>query len=203
MYLPRPLIGYPATPRGSPPGIFAPPLLAFSPEAPGSSFHELKYNIDSSVTRRPITTPLVRRKMGEIEEIRNTGHALIRPIGIGKTELEIDGEKLQQSPRPSESRQTTENTPDQVAPMVLPDHDLDADVLEVDDGVIDDLAFLSGDENEDNDGFMANEVEYQPDHSLDLVVPGVTGAPGAPGVPSSRQLSRVLVDDPEVLMEMD
>ncbi|CAN3376801.1 hypothetical protein DIURU_001581 [Diutina rugosa] len=208
MYTPHIHLAYENKPCENQRAFYAPPLSAFSPDAPGGSERELEYTIEVSTNRRSrysLITPLVHRKMDELKSIGSTGYTTIRPVGIGRTLGEIEADRTKEmsslNSAPSSAEATAENTHEGITIATsFPEADLDADVVDMDDGAIaEDSAFLSDEENDD-DGFMADEVEYQPDHSLELV----SLAPPTTSQTSSRVSSRrPVAEDPEVSMDMD
>lgn len=208
MYTPQIHLAYETKPCENQRAFYAPPLSAFSPDAPGGSERELEYTIEVGTNRRSrysLITPLVHRKMDELKLIGSMGYSTIRPVGIGRTLGEIEADKAKELSQvalaPSSEEATAENTHEGISSSAqLPEADLDADVVDMDDGgVAEDLAFLSDEENDDV-GFMADEVEYQPDHSLELVLlaPPIT-------LQTLLRVSsrRPIPEDPEVLMDMD
>lgn len=91
--------------------LFAPPLVAYSPDYYGANMDYMEYTMQaaashfvaanpdvgvegmlSQVEELLAISPLMQLKIDRIESIRNTGYEVLRPIGIGKTLQELDME---------------------------------------------------------------------------------------------------------------
>lgn len=208
--------------------LFAPPLVAYSPDYCGANLAYVEYTIQAAaahfgsvhsgefMTTGPScdfagTAPLLQQKTDQLRAIRDTGYATIRPIGIGKTQHELDAEagirrQEQGSSQDDEAQGVTVENQDDAGSGILDSAtiygaDLDTQVVDADahESANEDseLYSLSHDgqgsvsppadainmshsllllllhlqhnyrENLVNEGFMADEVEYQADHSLD------------------------------------
>ncbi|CAN3353070.1 hypothetical protein DICA3_A03620 [Diutina catenulata] len=208
MYLPQSFVEYSKRTPESVRGYYAPPLSAFSPETPGGNPHELEYIIEANSQQRlNLTTPLVQKKRDELRNIARMGASTLRPIGIGRTmdEIEAEQKKKQAAAATQNEPEPERGPPPEIAQMQILEVDLDQDVVEMDGGDVDDSMFVSEEENggendEENDGFMAEEVEYQADHSLDYEVSAPTFRRSSDMRLDSR--SGEDVDDAEVSMDM-
>ena len=135
---------------------------------------ELDYTIQSMANALAcvrLTTPLVQRKLDQLLRIRTCGYTSIRPIGVNKTMEEIQmehGKTATANDTEEPSFHAVENTNHS---NLVPEHDLDAQVENID-GMAHDDDVLSSD-----DGFMADDVEYQDDHSLNEAI--LESAPSA------------------------
>ena len=178
--------------------LYAPPLSAYSSDFPGGSLYQLEYTINTTTKSSPLftNTPLTQLKHAQLAKIRNTGYATIRPIGIVQTMEEIELEKVyysldEQTMDPAVV--AIENSSDAIVganastisiqqQIQQPEIDLDAQVFNADEiytGTDDerdsldelDVQHMHGQVGitMDDEGFMAAEVEYQEDHSLDSV----------------------------------
>lgn len=162
--------------------LFAPPMQAYSTDFPGAYVHELEYTIQtmtSTKSKMGLITPLVQRKIDQLESVRNFGYNSIRPVGINKTLEELEFEQMKRnnmSEVDDSSYHTIENTNNSRAE---PEQDLDAQIENFDDGDtsgdvevvnnninISNNVVLNNNDILSDDGFMADDVEYQVDHSL-------------------------------------
>lgn len=144
----------------------------------------------------PLLTPLIQRKLDRLQQIRNIGYTSIIPAGVGKTMEQIDFEEARHfnmSEQQDESFiPTAENgdapdssingAPNQsINEEEEPDIDLDANIPNADDVTNDDdfeddeFGEVQEEQDEidlddhslnEDEGFMAEEVEYQDDHSI-------------------------------------
>lgn len=144
----------------------------------------------------PLLTPLIQRKLDRLQQIRNIGYTNIVPIGVGKTMEKIDMEEARHFNMSDQQEEsfipTAENGdgPDSsingaVNHNVNEDDneeiDLDANIPnadvtnEDDDFEEDDFGEIQEEQEEidldyhslnEDEGFMAEDVEYQDDHSI-------------------------------------
>ncbi|CAI5756023.1 unnamed protein product [Candida verbasci] len=167
--------------------LFAPPLSSYSSNYPGVDILHLDYNNNSTQNSQIFTTsPLVQSNFIQLEQIKNYGYSTIRPIGIGKTMEEIDYLNQQNIDDQTQLSQIThiaaENSTEGIINNVngttisidnqLPQEDLDAQVLNADENSNSNSEDDESNSNTDHnyriqeDDFMAADVEYQDDHSL-------------------------------------
>lgn len=145
--------------------LFAPPLQAYSSDTPGASSQELEYTIQiTNKLKSGLITPLVQKKTDNLRNIRNYGFNIIRPVGIYKTLEELDYEDQKNSIQPLvdasfQSRTDPDLENSRNSPDLQNSVDLDAQVENYDDSNHNSNIFS-------DDGFMADDVEYQVDHSL-------------------------------------
>lgn len=197
--------------------LFAPPLAAYSPDYYGANTDCMEYTIQSAVSRFGHThkdaaeqgprwdfglmSPLMLLKSNQLKAIRDTGYTTIRPIGIGRTQQELDVEagvrrRERELELARDDRADDVNESASSDAMGVDGADLDDAVATADndDDAEEDSAFYYESHEEDDDlalprhqniggaqpllqrdfrddlvqeGFMASEVEYQADHSLD------------------------------------
>lgn len=166
----------------------APPLAAYSADHCGLDILVTEYTRACQMLafsgRRDVALlpPQILRRRNRLEKIRATGYTLLAPIGINKTMDQIDEEARYDDadptvyqaenltlPQEQLSRTVTASSPS--APQTSAffpelEHDLDALVVDADLSDLEEhnAAFYS----DSPDEFMAEEVEYQRDHSLDL-----------------------------------
>lgn len=140
----------------------------------------------------PLLTPGLLRRLQALRDIRSTGYTTLSPIGVGKTMAHIDAEAQLEE---EESHCVQENSVHNIAAETLDvlantsnlggtgnsgssradrgtEHvldmarDLDADVEDADNSDSYDEDLSDHMDSVADDGFMAQEVEYQNDHSL-------------------------------------
>ncbi|KAI5951102.1 hypothetical protein KGF54_004176 [Candida jiufengensis] len=164
------------------PKQFAPPLASYTAEFPGPDPLKLNRSNDLSI--------LIKIKQEQLDKIRNTGYSTIRPIGIGKTMEEIDYMKQQTTSSIDDELndhiiEAAENTNEEELDTLPLQQDLDAQILNADETINsedfedDEDSFSDGPgflvpgppqlqqhQQLDDEGFMAADVEYQDDHSL-------------------------------------
>ncbi|CCE80245.1 Piso0_003348 [Millerozyma farinosa CBS 7064] len=152
-------------------------------------------NQTESRSDTPLFTPMIQRKLTRLQQIRDHGYSTIIPIGVNKTMEQIDidvARQMQISEHDEVDEHTVENagqvnsvdggynstangTQDNSEVIV----DLDADVPNADeedeDDELDDSEETQAGHDEadiddnvinEDEGFMAEEVEYQDDHSI-------------------------------------
>lgn len=178
------------------PHLFAPPMQAYSCDLPGAYINELEYTIQVMTAKRSsirVVTPLVQRKLDQLENIRKFGYGLIRPPGINKTMEQIEFEQMKRN-NTSEvdegSYHTIENTNNTINSRTVVDQDLDAhienlDIVNSSEDMNDSMNLNISNSNHNNpsnnilsdDGFMADDVEYQIDHSLNRQIDSVVASP--------------------------
>lgn len=173
---------------------YAPPLSAYLTEECGPSGVYTEYNMAkqlalvSGSTDMPLLSPMLLKRLQTLKKIRTTGYNLIVPIGIGKTMAQLDAEAqmndddshcvqenlvhgttnaealavMDANVNPNQEPGTTDN-------VLGMDRDLDAQVVDADASDTFDEDFDNHVESLGHDGFMAEDVEYQNDHSLGMV----------------------------------
>ena len=140
----------------------------------------------------PLVSPLVQKRLTQLRQIRSTGYDTLAPIGINKTMRDLDEEaQLDEEDMDSQgiqaenlvaasTTQVLQNGANvssvsaadgpglEAAPasIFLPETDLDAHVPDADASDLSPQEALSRSRSETPDGFMAEDVEYQFDHSL-------------------------------------
>ncbi|KAI5963608.1 uncharacterized protein KGF55_002488 [Candida pseudojiufengensis] len=156
----------------------APALSSFTADFPGPNLSEVNNSNDLSL--------LLKVKQQQLDNIRLTGYSIIRPIGITKTMAEIDYLKEQNSNIVNDESynnisEAAENSRIEEAETLPLQQDLDAQILNADETL--NSEDFEEDENSISDepsfqarqnlhiqnvdeGFMAADVEYQDDHSL-------------------------------------
>lgn len=182
-----------------------PPLSAYSPEFPGASKLHMIHNNSQRGSHEDMST-FTHLKLNKLKMVRFYGYKSLRPIGVNKTmeQLDIDrdipGEHNESHTVENEQLgivppiepvsepidgEREENTSEQMASGVGgTDIDIDDNIPNFDSEETDDFDFEIEEPqpplsqiNED-EGFMAEEVEYQPDHS-EAPMPLVSGANSA------------------------
>lgn len=158
--------------------LYQPPLNAYSPEYPGSSNLKFNYLIHKS---NNVISPVTQIKLNKLNSIKYYGYKSLTPIGLNKTMEQIEYESANLSTLDQTASQTIENeSNDQQLPVPREEPEVDLDQSmpnmddaneeetpgdEFDDG--DDLAGnYDGNDLDDDAGFMAEDVEYQNDHSI-------------------------------------
>lgn len=168
------------------------PLSAYPADETGPSSVYSEYNTTrqlaalSGTSDVPLLSPMVLRRLQTLRSIRSTGYTQISPIGVGRTMAQIDVDKVD----PDDSNCVQENLVHNAQTLVVleadlaisgvdsasisetgisgvsghsfgMDRDLDAQIVDADSSDT-----FDGAANASHDGFMAEEVEYQHDHSL-------------------------------------
>ncbi|KAI5967685.1 hypothetical protein CANMA_002865 [Candida margitis] len=176
--------------------LFAPPLSSYTAESPGPDALQLEYlQISHPDKPQPSVDDLallMRMKEQRLMKIRNTGYSTIRPIAIGKTMEELDYAQRGYSVAEDSAvnnNVAAENTNEEemsTLPLINAEQeevDLDAEIFNADESQSededDDINLVDSDDPDlshhmqrtqgyimDDEGFMAAEVEYQDDHSL-------------------------------------
>ena len=134
--------------------LFAPPLLAYSPDYPGANTSHFEYTIKTTtamaadgagaatgsrarlLAHMHINSPSAQHKLDQLELIRSAGFSTLRPIGIERTMEEISAERAKRLAAQDglyddvSYNHTAENVPTDVSHG---DVDLDANVVNADD----------------------------------------------------------------------
>lgn len=168
---------------------FAPPLAAYLADQCGPDDAATEYNaaveqaLLSGATDVPLLPPATLRRLDALRRIRATGYTTLVPIGVGATMAEMDRDadadvlEVQVENLDRNGEVNREGNGDTIAEITdggdsageaghVDVGNMEADL---DDGVFDadgDTFHSSG--GSTPDGFMAEDVEYQDDHSLGL-----------------------------------
>lgn len=207
---------------------FAPPLSAYLADQCGAHDAAAEYNAAveearlSGASDVPLLAPATLRRLDALRRIRATGYTTLLPIGVGATMAEMDREadadllEVQvENLAAGEAEASVSGAGAGLGHLeggAGLDADLDAGDLgaDLDDGVLD----ADGDTFDSSggatpDGFMAEDVEYQHDHSLglDLAYEPVTAelgvtAPTLSTAPTAVSTAR-RCDDSDVDMTFD
>lgn len=142
--------------------LFAPPLVAYLAEYPGALVAQLEYTIktqSAGIHNAPLLTPLTERKLERARKIRHLGYLTLVPIGVERTMEQIDVEESRRHAvtQSEEANPTAENSMESSA-AADPEVNLDDHIMNSDE--------YHQDSDHDDDGFMADDVEYQDDHSI-------------------------------------
>lgn len=169
--------------------LFAPPLLAYSVECPGPNISQLDYIMKTrslnggslNASNQNFLTPSVLKKLNKLNSIRNIGYTTISPVGIDKTMVELayeeskqlhfsdqmDDEEGEDGEEDPSFIPTVENTNNSI--LEQPEEvDLDAYIPDADEFELGGTEDVIEEESlvDEDEGFMAEEVEYQEDHSI-------------------------------------
>lgn len=170
-------------PPQSEPHPFAPPLAAYLADecGPNSAYTDHNAAMEqaylSGASDIPLLGPTTLQRLDKLRKIRATGYTTIVPIGIGRTMAQMDQEAGEEAENllacershalPVEPIDNAESDLEELGDLSGLDSlmaaDLDADVVDADEADV----FSSG--GLTPDAFMAADVEYQADHSLDEV----------------------------------
>lgn len=168
---------------------FSPPLAAYLSETCGPNLVFAQYNRDVQLAalsgRKDVLalSPQNLARLDAIRRVRAAGYTTIAPLGVNRTmaqihfddELEEEDSQAvhaENSGTANGSTAVTAESPAQIypdnggAPLLADlDRDLDAGVADAD---ASDMLESSGAGELTTDAFMAEEMEYQDDHSLDI-----------------------------------
>lgn len=157
------------------PELVQPPLGSYSAEFPGITNYQSNYPYSLST----------QIKLNRLNQIKYFGYKTLKPIGINKTMEQMDYEN-----NTLEENMTTTLENEVVDLNFQPDVDVDVDL---DDSIpnFDSDVDLNLNDEED-EGFMAEEVEYQNDHSLGT---STVGNAESSGIPRTINLSSHILND--------
>lgn len=134
--------------------LYQPPLSAYSPEYSGSSNLKFNYYIQNNTKQPNQISPSIQIKMNKLSTIKYFGYKSLKPLGVNKTMEQMDME-FQETDFGNETN--LETNIEHLVIEEVREGRIEGNTRDLDDEIPD----LDSD-----DGFMAQDVEYQNDHSI-------------------------------------
>jgi hypothetical protein len=200
--------------------LFAPPLSAYLVDSAGANLTQLEYIMRTKsingtqilpAAQAHLLTPLVAARANRLQALARVGYTTLAPVGVNRTMYELDCDEARNL-NFSDGNVSVDRSG--VGPMVdvtdnsileqPPEVDLDAAVRDMDDdaewgaeggaivgGTVGDVSVGAAGVAGDDDGFMAEEVEYQDDHSISTRADDAGSGGPANAVSTSNILSAI------------